>query len=123
MKKMNVVNMNPGTEGGDGSVLLKDIESLQNRLLKVCYVLATSPAIPRVIFFFSFLFLLLGPLTVLMKQTRQAAHAVKQSMFLDVYGFTPVLMPLTNEVNRFLIFTIAEWYSSHGKDIHFCKDK
>ncbi len=47
-----------------------DIESLQNRLLKVCYVPATSASLPRVTFFFSFLFLLLRPLTVLMKQTR-----------------------------------------------------
>ncbi len=47
-----------------------DIESLQNRLLKVCYVPATSASLPRVSFFFSFHFLLLRPLTVLMKQTR-----------------------------------------------------
>jgi len=47
-----------------------DIESLQNRLLKVCYVPATSASLPRVSFFFPFLFLLLQPLTVLMKQTR-----------------------------------------------------
>jgi hypothetical protein len=33
-----------------------DIESLQNRLLKVCYVPATSEGLPRVSFFFSFLF-------------------------------------------------------------------
>jgi hypothetical protein len=33
-----------------------DIESLQNRLLKVCYVPATSAGLPRVSFFFSFLF-------------------------------------------------------------------
>ena len=61
------------------------IESLQNRLLKVCYVPATSTGLPRVSFFFSFLLLLLRPLTVLMKQTRQAVRAVKQSIFLDVY--------------------------------------
>ncbi len=48
-----------------------NIESLQNRLLKVCYVPATSAGLPRVSFFFSFLFLLLQPLTVLMKQTRR----------------------------------------------------
>ncbi len=47
-----------------------DIKSLQNRLLKVCYVPATRASLPRVSFFFSFLFLLLQPLTVLMKQTR-----------------------------------------------------
>ncbi len=63
-----------------------DIESLQNRLLKVCYVPATSPDLPRVSFCFSFLFLLLRPLTVLMKQTRQAVCAIKQSIFLDAYG-------------------------------------
>ncbi len=61
------------------------IKSLKNRLLKVCYVPATSAGLPRVSIFFSFLFLLLRPLTVLMKQTRQAVCAIKQSMFLDVY--------------------------------------
>ncbi len=40
--------------------------SLQNRLLKVCCVPATSASLPRVSFVFSFLFLLLQPL----KQTR-----------------------------------------------------
>jgi hypothetical protein len=52
-------------------------------LLKVCYVPATSASLPRVSFFFSFLFLLLRPLTVQMKQTRW----LKQSIFLDVYGW------------------------------------
>jgi hypothetical protein len=33
-----------------------DIESLPNRLLKFCYVAATSANLPRVSFFFSFLF-------------------------------------------------------------------
>jgi hypothetical protein len=37
-----------------------------------------------IIGFFSFF--LLWPFTELMKQTRQAVHAVKQSLFLDVYG-------------------------------------
>ncbi len=68
------------------SVLFIDIKSLQNRLLKVCYVPATSAGLPRVSFFFSFLFLLLWPLTVVMKQTRQAVCVIKQSIFLDVYG-------------------------------------
>ncbi len=57
-----------------------DIESLQNRLLKVCYVPATSAGLPRLSFFF-FLFLL-RPLTVLMKQTRQVVRAIKQSILL-----------------------------------------
>ncbi len=67
------------------SMISIDIESLQNRLLKVCYVPATSASLRNVSFFFPFLFLLLQPLTVLMKQTRQAVRAVKQSIFLDVY--------------------------------------
>ncbi len=52
-----------------------------NRLLKVCYVPTTSTLL---IAFFSFL--LLWPLTVLMKPTRQPVYAVKQSIYLDVYG-------------------------------------
>ena len=63
-----------------------DIESLQNRLLKVYYVPATSASLSKVSFFFSFLILLQRPLTVLMKQTRQEVRAVKRSVFLDVYG-------------------------------------
>ncbi len=46
-----------------------DIKSLQNRLLKVCYVPTTSASLPRLLF-------LLRPLTVLMKQTRQAVCAI-----------------------------------------------
>jgi hypothetical protein len=60
------------------SIDLKDIKSLQNRFLKACYVPATSTRLPRLIFI---LFLLL-PLSVLMKQTRQALCAVKQSILL-----------------------------------------
>ncbi len=59
---------------------LIDIERRKNRLLMFCYVPATSAAHNRLLFFF-----LLRPFTVLMKQTRQAVHAVKQSIFLDVY--------------------------------------
>ncbi len=55
-----------------------DIESLQNRLLKVCYVPATSASLPRLLF-------LLRPLRALMKQTRQAVHAVKQPILLRYY--------------------------------------
>jgi hypothetical protein len=50
-----------------------DIESLQNRLLKVCYVPATSTSLKRLLF-------LLWPLTVPMKQTRQVVRAIKQSI-------------------------------------------
>ena len=49
----------------------------KNRLLKVCYVPATSTT-----FLAFFLFFLLWPLTVLMKQTRQAVCIVKQSILL-----------------------------------------
>jgi hypothetical protein len=57
-----------------------DIE-IENRLLKVCYVPATSAASSKAF--------LLHPFTVLMRQTRQAVHAIKQSIFLDVYALYP----------------------------------
>ncbi len=50
-------------------------ESLQNRLLKFCYVPATSASLNRLLF-------LLLILTVLMKQTRQAVCAIKQSIIV-----------------------------------------
>ncbi len=53
-----------------------DIER-KNRLLKVCYVPATSAA-----FLAFFSFFLLWPLTVLMKQTSRAVRAIKQSILL-----------------------------------------
>jgi hypothetical protein len=56
-------------------VLVIDIESLQNRLLKFCYVPTTSTGLNRLLF-------LMRLLTVLMKQTRQALCAVKQSILL-----------------------------------------
>ncbi len=46
-----------------------DIESFQNRLLKVCYVPASSAGLNRLLF-------LLWPLTVLMKQTRQVVRTI-----------------------------------------------
>ncbi len=59
---------------------------------------ATSTGLPRVSFFFSFCFLLLRPLTVLMKQTRQAVCAVKQPIFLDVYESKPVKQEVNGTV-------------------------
>jgi hypothetical protein len=53
----------------------------QKRLLKVCYVSATSATSSKTFFFF-----LLRPFTVLMIQTRQAVRAIKQSISLDVYA-------------------------------------
>jgi hypothetical protein len=61
-----------------------DIKRRKNRLLKFCYVPATSTAQNRLLFFF----LLLRPFTVLMRQTRQAVRAIKQSIFLDVCGLS-----------------------------------
>jgi hypothetical protein len=55
-----------------------DIKSLQNRLLKVCYAPATSTSLNRLF--------LLQPLALLLKQTRQVVHTIKQSNYLDVYG-------------------------------------
>jgi hypothetical protein len=59
----------------------------QNILLKFCYVPATSAAHNRLLFFL----FLLQPFTVLMKQTRQAVRAIKQSIFLDVYGSNEIM--------------------------------
>ena len=64
------------------SLHIIDIEGLQNRLLKVCYVPATSAGLASLLFF-------LGPLTVLMKQTRQPVHAIKLSIYLHVHGSNP----------------------------------
>jgi hypothetical protein len=67
-----------------------DIESLKNRLLKVCYVPATSASRPWILF-------LLRPLTVLMKQTRWPVCAIKQSIYLDVYD-SPSLSQLRHVI-------------------------
>ncbi len=51
------------------------ISNYKNRLLKVCYVPATRAGLPKLF--------LLQPLTVLMKQTRQAVCTIKQSILLS----------------------------------------
>jgi hypothetical protein len=76
---LSIINDNIGNSIGVTGI---DIESHKNRLFKFCYVPATSAAHKRLLFFF-----LLLPFTVLMKQTRQAVHAIKQSIFFDVYGY------------------------------------
>jgi hypothetical protein len=48
---------------------------MKNRLIGVFYVPATSVELPMLLF-------LMRPLTVLMKQTRRAGHAIKQSILL-----------------------------------------
>jgi hypothetical protein len=55
-----------------------------NRMLKVCYVPTTSAVLTALVSSF-----LLRPLT--MKQTRQPVHAVKQSIYLDVYDIIKLL--------------------------------
>ena len=64
-------------------VIIIDIERHKNRLLKFCYVPATSAAHNWLLFFL----FLLRPFTVLMKQTRQVVCAVKQSIFLRCLWF------------------------------------
>jgi len=59
-------------------VLAIEIESLLKRLLKVCYVPATSANLKRLLFSL----FLLRPLTVLMKQTRQVVYIIKMSIAL-----------------------------------------
>jgi hypothetical protein len=59
-----------------------DIESLQNRLLKVCYVPTTSTKFSRLLFYGGGGWGGGWPLTVPMKQTRQAVRAFKQSILL-----------------------------------------
>ncbi len=93
-----------------------DIESLQNRLLMVCYVPATSTGLPSLSFFFSFL--LLQPLIVLMKQTRQAVCADKQPIFLDVYGQSTRLI-----IPRFRVLVQLHLQSSTGHRLFFLTGK
>ncbi len=73
-------------------------QKMKNRLLKFCYVHATSAACNRLLFFLFLLWLF----TVLIKQTRQAVRAIKQSIFLDVYGLEAVFLvvfdPSMNEL-------------------------
>ncbi len=61
------------------------ISKVQNRLLKVCYVPATSAGLSRLLF-------LQWPLTVIMKQTRQAVCALKQSILLRCLWFYPMIL-------------------------------
>ncbi len=67
---------------GDKGISI-DIESLQNRLLKVCYVPATSASLPRVNFFFSFLAVyILRCLWVYLRQNNRA-HALTACIGLE----------------------------------------
>ncbi len=77
------------------SIQIIDIESLQNILLKVCDVSSTSTGLQRLLF-------LLRPLTVLMKQTRQAVHTIKQSILLRCLWFKSTFNMLT-------LLNLAPW--------------
>jgi hypothetical protein len=59
---------------------IRAIDIKKNRLLEVCYVPATSATSSKA--FVSFF--TLRPFIVLTRQTRQALHAIKQSISLDV---------------------------------------
>jgi len=54
----------------------------KNRLLKVCYVPATSASLSRLF--------LLWALTVLIKQTKQAVRTIKQSILLKCLWLYPI---------------------------------
>jgi len=85
--------------------------------------------LPRVSFFFSFLFLLLQPFTVLMKQTRQAVRAMKQSIFLDVYGGMLLFLSALSAAiyshffifNNFIFFQIIFLFKLCQKDANVIK--
>ncbi len=102
--------------------LVHRYQKTKNRLLKVCYVPATNARLPRLFF----LFLSMQLLTVLTKQTRQAVHVIKQSMYLDVYGLAPwtyVLQlfssepTITNKLSR--INQIHYWRSFCKRHEHY----
>ena len=69
-----------------------DIERCKNRLLRFCYVPATSAAHNRLLFFL----FLLQPFTVLMKQTRQVVRAIKQVGIQTIVYTLFIVLPLKN---------------------------
>jgi hypothetical protein len=87
---LNEATSTPSDKELHGCAYIIDIKSLQNRLLKVCYVPAPNASLPRLLF-------LLQPFTVLMKHTRQAVLVIKQSI-LDVYGLCPMHFVLNTEI-------------------------
>jgi hypothetical protein len=95
------------------SSLIHRYRKSQNRLLNVCYVPATSASLPRVNFFFSFLFLLQWTFTVLIKQTRQTVCVPLSSLYIIrclcsyLYAFNryPLVWPLMKELISLKMFT------------------
>ncbi len=95
----------------------------QNRLLKVCCVPATSAGLPRVSFFFSFLFLLQWPFTLLIKQTRQAVCAVKQSIYSQMsmgVCYTPNCTPPLGAACRVLFSGMQLLKIMHSTNAAWC---
>jgi hypothetical protein len=94
-------------------------QKTKNRLLKFCYVPATSAAHSRLL---SFLFLLC-PFKVLMKQTRQAVRAIKQSIFLDVYAPTPscfVYKQVNAQPYLGSIPSLGKLFKDYGRKRFYC---
>jgi hypothetical protein len=54
-------------------------------------------------------------LTVLMKQTRQAVHAIKQSIYLDVYGWGCQMSSQLNTFTTTAATTAATTATAKGK--------
>ena len=105
-------------------ILPIDIESLQNRLLKVCYVPATSASLPRVSFFFSFLFFVAAAID----STNEANKAPLSSLYsLDVYDF--MILPHCNrgqQHNRFSEIlghdeTYGKWCLDRTEKSWYCR--
>jgi hypothetical protein len=85
------------------TVCIIDIESLQNRLLKVCCVPTTSASLQRL------LFCCCGH--VLMKQTRQAVCAIKQSILLRCLWYVWTFCQIWQWIYT---ITLADWLTEWG---------
>ncbi len=72
-----------GTKESAVTAPVAKISKVQNRLLKVCYEPATSASLPRVSFFFSFLFFVAAAID----STNEANEVpLSNLLFLDVYA-------------------------------------
>ncbi len=58
-----------------------DIKSLQNRLLRVCYVPASSPGLSRVSLLFSLLFFVAAAINITNEANKAGSTGVKQSIY------------------------------------------
>ncbi len=82
-----------------------DIESLQNRLLKVCYVRATSAGLPRVSFFS---FFVAATINSTNEANKAGMYAIKQFLFLDVYDWNNH-GPILQKLFYFVIYNCYKW--------------